>query len=68
MQLTGLKANSITFVSILPACAKLGALESIIESRFLSDVAVASALVDMYSNVEAYRKRVNCLIKCLIKM
>ncbi|XP_057862807.2 pentatricopeptide repeat-containing protein At1g56690, mitochondrial [Cryptomeria japonica] len=63
MQLTGLKANSITFVSILPACAKMGALEqgmniheSIIESGFLSDVAVASVLVDMYSKCGSIQK------------
>ncbi|XP_057870779.1 putative pentatricopeptide repeat-containing protein At1g68930 isoform X2 [Cryptomeria japonica] len=56
MQLTGVNPNSATFVSILPACAKMGALEqgveihqSIIESGFLSDVVVVSALVDMYA-------------------
>ncbi|XP_057816394.2 putative pentatricopeptide repeat-containing protein At3g13770, mitochondrial [Cryptomeria japonica] len=56
MQLAGVKLNSSTFVSILPACAKIGAVEegmgihqSIIETGFLSDIVVASALVDMYA-------------------
>ncbi|XP_057813455.2 pentatricopeptide repeat-containing protein At4g21065 [Cryptomeria japonica] len=56
MHLEGVKPDSTTFVSILPACAKMGALEqgmdihqSVIESGFLSDVVVASALVDMYA-------------------
>ncbi|XP_057854720.2 pentatricopeptide repeat-containing protein At2g13600 [Cryptomeria japonica] len=56
MHSTGIKPDSNTFVSILPACAKLGALgqglaihQSIIESGFLSNVVVASALVDMYA-------------------
>ncbi|KAH9288065.1 hypothetical protein KI387_032182, partial [Taxus chinensis] len=56
MQLADVKPNSTTFASILPACAKMGALEqgmdihqSIIENGFLSDVVVANALVDMYS-------------------
>ena len=56
MQVTGLKANSISNVSILSACAKMGVLEQgmdfhgrIIESVLWSDVAIASALVDMYS-------------------
>ncbi|KAH9288085.1 hypothetical protein KI387_032202, partial [Taxus chinensis] len=55
MQLAGVEPDSTTFASILPACAKMGALEhgmyihqSIIESEFLSDVAVANALIDMY--------------------
>ncbi|XP_057816438.2 pentatricopeptide repeat-containing protein At3g12770-like [Cryptomeria japonica] len=56
MQLAGVKPNSATFASILPACAKMGALEqgkdihqSITEGGLLSDVVVASALVDMYA-------------------
>ncbi|XP_057833052.2 pentatricopeptide repeat-containing protein At3g12770 [Cryptomeria japonica] len=56
MQLAGVKLDSTTFASILPACAKTGALEqgidihqSITEGGFLSDVVVASALVDMYA-------------------
>ncbi|XP_059069450.1 pentatricopeptide repeat-containing protein At2g39620-like [Cryptomeria japonica] len=55
MQLAGIKPNSTTFASILPACAKMGALEqgmdihrSITEAGFLSDVIVVTALVDMY--------------------
>ncbi|XP_057849489.2 putative pentatricopeptide repeat-containing protein At3g23330 [Cryptomeria japonica] len=56
MQSAGLKPNSATFASILPGCAKVGALEwgmdihqSIVESGFMSDFVVASALVDMYA-------------------
>ncbi|XP_057852299.1 pentatricopeptide repeat-containing protein At5g39350 [Cryptomeria japonica] len=56
MLLAGVKPNSTTFASILPACAKMGALEQgidihqrIIEVGFSSEVVVASALVDMYS-------------------
>ncbi|XP_057872340.2 pentatricopeptide repeat-containing protein DOT4, chloroplastic-like [Cryptomeria japonica] len=56
MQRTGLQPNQFTFASVLPACAKMGALEqgmnihqSIMEGGFLSDVIVASALVDMYA-------------------
>ncbi|XP_057858599.2 pentatricopeptide repeat-containing protein At2g27610-like [Cryptomeria japonica] len=56
LRLAGVKPNSTTFASILPACAKMGALEqgmdihqSIMEGGFLSDVVVATALVDMYA-------------------
>ncbi|XP_057818466.2 putative pentatricopeptide repeat-containing protein At3g23330 [Cryptomeria japonica] len=63
MQMTGVKPNSTTFASILPSCAKMGALEegmdihqSIIDNGFLSDVAVASALVDMYAKCGSIQK------------
>ncbi|XP_059068267.1 pentatricopeptide repeat-containing protein At4g13650-like [Cryptomeria japonica] len=56
MQLSGVKPDSITFASVLPACAKMGALEqgidihqNIEDRGFFSDVTVATALVDMYS-------------------
>ncbi|XP_057848257.2 pentatricopeptide repeat-containing protein At3g16610 isoform X3 [Cryptomeria japonica] len=56
MQLAGIKPNSTTFASILPACAKMGAVEqgmdihqSIIERGFMSDLVVANALIDMYA-------------------
>ncbi|XP_059067304.1 pentatricopeptide repeat-containing protein At1g15510, chloroplastic-like isoform X2 [Cryptomeria japonica] len=56
MQLSGIKPNSTTFASVLPVCAKMGALEqgmhihqSITEDGFLSDVMVTTALVDMYA-------------------
>ncbi|XP_057837778.2 pentatricopeptide repeat-containing protein At1g11290, chloroplastic [Cryptomeria japonica] len=56
MQFTGLKPNSTTFASILPACAKLGAIkqgmdihQSIMVRGFLSDIIVGNALVDMYA-------------------
>ncbi|XP_057854722.2 pentatricopeptide repeat-containing protein At3g12770 [Cryptomeria japonica] len=55
MKQTGVQPNLFTFSSVLPACAKLRALEqgvkihqSIIESGILSDV-LANALVDMYA-------------------
>ncbi|KAH9288744.1 hypothetical protein KI387_032861 [Taxus chinensis] len=63
MQLTGVKPDSTTFVSVLPACAKMGALkqgmdvhQSIIESGFLSTVVVANALVDMYAKCGSIHK------------
>ncbi|XP_057816402.2 pentatricopeptide repeat-containing protein At2g13600 [Cryptomeria japonica] len=56
MQLAGVKSNSATFASILPACAKMGALDdgreihqTIVETGFFSNVAIASALIDMYA-------------------
>ncbi|KAH9293476.1 hypothetical protein KI387_041319 [Taxus chinensis] len=56
MQLAGTKPSSSTFVSILPACAKMGALEEgmdihqkIIENGYLSDVVVVTSLIDMYA-------------------
>ncbi|KAH9297551.1 hypothetical protein KI387_029233, partial [Taxus chinensis] len=63
MQLAGVKPNSTTFASILPACANMGALDqgmdihqSVIESGFLSDVVVVSALVDMYAKCGSIQK------------
>ncbi|XP_057873711.1 pentatricopeptide repeat-containing protein At3g24000, mitochondrial [Cryptomeria japonica] len=63
MQLAGVKPNPTTFASILPACAKMGALEqgmdihqSIIESGFYSNVVVASAVVDMYAKCGSIHK------------
>eukprot|EP01018_Ginkgo_biloba_P014272 Gb_03213 [translate_table: standard] len=56
MQLAGVKPDSYTFVSLLPACATLAALEhgmevhkEVIKSGLQSDVCVANALVDMYA-------------------
>ncbi|XP_057818478.2 pentatricopeptide repeat-containing protein At2g13600 isoform X2 [Cryptomeria japonica] len=63
MQLTGVKPDSTTFISVLPACAKMGALDlgidihqSIIECGFLSDVVVVNALIDMYAKCGSIRK------------
>ncbi|XP_057833495.2 pentatricopeptide repeat-containing protein At2g03880, mitochondrial [Cryptomeria japonica] len=63
MRLTGLKLNSNTFASILPACAYLGTLEQgieiheeIIRSGVESDVYVGSALVDMYAKCGSIKK------------
>ncbi|XP_059063261.1 pentatricopeptide repeat-containing protein At5g16860 isoform X2 [Cryptomeria japonica] len=56
MQSAGLKPNSKTFASIIPACANPGALQQgkeihkqVIRSRLESTVFVASSLVDMYA-------------------
>eukprot|EP01018_Ginkgo_biloba_P040732 Gb_28666 [translate_table: standard] len=56
MQLAGVRPNSKTFASVLPACANLAALEQgmeiheeIIRSGLESDFFVSNALVDMYA-------------------
>ncbi|XP_057837437.2 pentatricopeptide repeat-containing protein At2g13600 isoform X2 [Cryptomeria japonica] len=56
MQFAGVKPDSTTFASILPACAKMGALEqgidiheSIKDRSISSNLVVTSALVDMYA-------------------
>eukprot|EP01018_Ginkgo_biloba_P022027 Gb_29768 [translate_table: standard] len=56
MQLTGVKPDTNTYTSVLPACASLAALEqgieiheAIVRSGFQSDVCVTNALVDMYA-------------------
>ncbi|XP_057843691.2 pentatricopeptide repeat-containing protein At2g13600-like [Cryptomeria japonica] len=63
MQSVHLKPNSTTFASILPACAKLGALEEgmeihqkIIKNGFLSDTVVVNALIGMYAKCETMQK------------
>eukprot|EP01018_Ginkgo_biloba_P008463 Gb_26310 [translate_table: standard] len=56
MQQTGVKPDSFTLASVLPACANFGALRHgkevhvyIIKSEFQSNIFVGNALVDMYS-------------------
>eukprot|EP01018_Ginkgo_biloba_P003095 Gb_21016 [translate_table: standard] len=56
MQLAGVKPESKTFASVLPACANMAALEQgieiheeIIRGGFQSDVFVVNALLDMYA-------------------
>ncbi|XP_057843045.1 pentatricopeptide repeat-containing protein At4g02750 [Cryptomeria japonica] len=56
MQQTGVQPDQFTFASILPACAKIRALEQgvdihqrIKKSGYSTDVVIASALVDMYT-------------------
>ncbi|XP_059075372.1 pentatricopeptide repeat-containing protein DOT4, chloroplastic-like [Cryptomeria japonica] len=56
MQLADVELNSATFSSILPACAKMGALDEgmkihrkVFEDGFSSDVIVVTALIDMYA-------------------
>jgi pentatricopeptide repeat protein len=56
MQQEGVQPNSVTFVAVLNACARVGAVEvgrhvheQIIQSSCESDVFVRSSLVDMYA-------------------
>ncbi|XP_057818471.2 pentatricopeptide repeat-containing protein At2g13600-like [Cryptomeria japonica] len=70
MQRTGIQPDQFTFASILPACAKIRALEQgvdihqrIIERGFLSDVAVANSLVDMYARCGSIQKAVELFDK-----
>eukprot|EP01018_Ginkgo_biloba_P014303 Gb_06899 [translate_table: standard] len=56
MQLQDVKPNSVTMVSVLPACAHLAALQQgkwihdfIIRSGLETDVSVGTALIDMYA-------------------
>eukprot|EP01018_Ginkgo_biloba_P006645 Gb_37102 [translate_table: standard] len=66
MQLADMKPNSVTMVSVLLACAHLGAPQQgkrihdyIIRSGFESDVSVGTALIDMYAkcgNIEMARQ------------
>eukprot|EP01018_Ginkgo_biloba_P011239 Gb_08863 [translate_table: standard] len=56
MQLSDIKPNSVTMVSVIPAYARLAALQQgkwlhayIIRAGFESDVIVGTALIDMYS-------------------
>eukprot|EP01018_Ginkgo_biloba_P012485 Gb_18788 [translate_table: standard] len=70
MQLAGVKPNSNTFASILPACANLASLEQameihedIIRSGFQSDVFVESALLDMYAKCGKIKMAHNLFVK-----
>eukprot|EP01018_Ginkgo_biloba_P009788 Gb_07729 [translate_table: standard] len=73
MLLTGVKSNSTTFASVLPACANLAALEhgkqvheDIIRSGFESDIFVGNALLDMYAkcrSIEDARKVFNKMLE-----
>ncbi|XP_057854690.2 putative pentatricopeptide repeat-containing protein At3g49142 isoform X2 [Cryptomeria japonica] len=63
MQLAGLKPDSATFASILPVCAKMGALEQgmefhqrIMKRGIFSNVSIANALIDMYSKCGSIQK------------
>ncbi|XP_059067355.1 pentatricopeptide repeat-containing protein At2g13600 [Cryptomeria japonica] len=63
MQLAGVKSNSITFITILPACSKMGALEhgmvfhgKLIENGFLLDVPAVNALIDMYAKCASIQR------------
>eukprot|EP01018_Ginkgo_biloba_P037423 Gb_09406 [translate_table: standard] len=57
MHLMDIKPNSITMVSVLPACARLGSLRQgkcihayVIRSGFESDTSVVNSLITMYAN------------------
>ncbi|XP_059076511.1 pentatricopeptide repeat-containing protein At2g13600-like [Cryptomeria japonica] len=74
MQLAGVKPNSATFASILPACAQTGYLEQgmkihkkIIEIGLLSDVVVVNALIDMYSKCGIVQKARELFEKMRVK-
>eukprot|EP01018_Ginkgo_biloba_P002193 Gb_33328 [translate_table: standard] len=63
MQLVGVKPDSKTFASVIPACANLAALEQgmeihdeIINSGFQFNVSVANALIDMYAKCGSIEK------------
>ncbi|XP_057840083.1 pentatricopeptide repeat-containing protein At2g13600 [Cryptomeria japonica] len=63
LQKSNVQLNRFIFASILPACAKLGALEqgmdihkSIIRNGFSSDVVVGNALIDMYAKCGSFHK------------
>eukprot|EP01018_Ginkgo_biloba_P013189 Gb_32450 [translate_table: standard] len=69
MQLAGVKPDSKTFASVLPACANLAALqqgmeihEDIIRSGF-HDVFVENALVDMYAKCGSIKMAYNLFDK-----
>jgi len=71
MQLTGVKPNSNTFTSVLPACANLAALKQgmeihaqVTKSELLqSDVFVENALVDMYGKCGSIENACNVFRK-----
>eukprot|EP01018_Ginkgo_biloba_P013153 Gb_16986 [translate_table: standard] len=63
MQQTDIHPDQFTFASVLPACAKLAALEQgtqiheyLIRSGIQSDVFVENALVDMYAKCRSMEK------------
>eukprot|EP01018_Ginkgo_biloba_P009805 Gb_15643 [translate_table: standard] len=70
MQLTGVKPDSVTFASILPACANLAALEhgkqvheDIIRNGCQCDIFVCNALVDMYAKCASIKDAYTVFIK-----
>ncbi|XP_057863564.2 pentatricopeptide repeat-containing protein At4g21065 [Cryptomeria japonica] len=63
MQMLGVKPNSATFSSILPACTQMGSLEQgveihrrILENGFLSDIVLSNTLIAMYAKCGSIRK------------
>lgn len=62
MQFSGVEPNYVTIVSVLPACADLGALQLgkeihgfSIKKAFYSQINVQNSLVDMYSKCRNFR-------------
>ncbi|XP_059067789.1 pentatricopeptide repeat-containing protein At2g13600-like [Cryptomeria japonica] len=62
IQLAGLKPDSVTFASVLPACANIGALkqgmaihQKIIKNGFFED-AIMNSLIDMYAKCASIQK------------
>ncbi|XP_057848029.2 pentatricopeptide repeat-containing protein At3g26782, mitochondrial [Cryptomeria japonica] len=63
MQSASVKADSTTFVVILPVCSKIEALEQgmeihqrIMEGGFLADAVVVTSLIDMYAKCGSIQK------------
>eukprot|EP01018_Ginkgo_biloba_P029665 Gb_20774 [translate_table: standard] len=70
MQLLGVKPDSVTMVSVLQACAHLGALQQgkwihdyIIRNHFEADVSVGTALIDMYAKCGSVEVARQCFDK-----
>ncbi|XP_059067750.1 pentatricopeptide repeat-containing protein At1g14470 [Cryptomeria japonica] len=75
MQLAGVKPDSATFASVFSAFAKMGALkqgidihQSIKDRGILSNVIVASALVDMYAKCGSIVKARELILPACAKM
>jgi pentatricopeptide repeat protein len=75
MQQEGVQPNSVTFVAVLNACARVGAVEvgrhvheQIIQSGCESDVFVRSSWVTCMQNVEAWRMLEECSTRCHLKI
>ncbi|XP_010260127.2 PREDICTED: pentatricopeptide repeat-containing protein At3g62890-like [Nelumbo nucifera] len=63
MQLACVRPNEVTVVSVLPACAQLGALESgewihlyVERNRLDNNISVCNAIIDMYSKCGCIEK------------
>lgn len=75
MKLAGIRANQFSFVSVVPACTRLGILkegkrmhDEMIRRRFESDVSWGVLLWICMSNARVWRKHTKSLINCLSEM